>query len=367
VHKDRTLVSRHNEKSVCSVGLVYERDELARNRCVHPGHSGSMPWLQSLRIWCCMGKLERCRPACVHKPFVTAETILVSRTQPITVVSAIGNDCTDDLCEKYQYHPPEVSFSASKGPLVPRKRAVSLENSDNPLMSGAPDDNSLPIFPDQYMRRFCTPVNPRQYEPRRVSFGVSKGPVVPRKRAVSLEVSDNPLMSGAPDDDSLPIFTDQYMRRFCTPVNPQQYEPHRVSFRSSKGPLVPRKRAVSLEFSDNPLMSGAPDDDSLPIFPDQYMRRFCTPVNPRQYEPRTVSFRSSKGPVVPRKRAVSLELFDDARFTQSLPTLSTANSGSMPASVSPEKKDPRRANVRFTKSRDIPSKRAVWLEDIGIM
>ena len=258
MHKDRTLVSRHNEKSVCSVGLVYERDELARNRCVHPGHSGSMPWLQSLRIWCCMGKLERCRPACVHKPFVTAETILVSRTQPITVVSAIGNDCTDDLCEKYQYHPPEVSFSASKGPLVPRKRAVSLE------------------------------------------------------------LSNNPLMSGAPDDDSLPIFTDLYMRRFCTPVNPQQYEPHRVSFRSSKGPLVPRKRAVSLE------------------------------------------------------------IFNDARFTQSLPTWSTANIGSVPASsqnymrrvstsVDPEKQDPRRANVRFTKSRVIPSKRAVWLEDIGIV
>ena len=191
-------------------------------------------------------------------------------------------------------------------------------------------------------------------------------------------------MLSATNNNDMHTFSDKHIKRYCSPVDPQHYESRKVSFSSAQGPVIPRKRAVSLELFDNVQCTqsqpafGAIGSDDMHTFSDKHIKRFCTPVDPHQYELPRVSFRSSKGPVIPKKRAVSLELFDDVHFTQSQPTLSTTSTGTMhtlsendlkrfSTPVVLQQSDPHRAAVRFSKGPVIPRKRAVSFEDISIV
>ena len=213
-----------------------------------------MACYNALRKWCCMGKLERHQPAYMNKPFVTTELSVVSITQPNPAVSAAaGNDDMPTLSEKYQYDPPRVTFRCSKGPVIPRKRAVSLENSKYQPTLIATDNDRMQMSPDNYIERFCTPVDPQQYEPHEVAFRCSKGPVIPRKRAVSLEVFDDvqftqyqPTLRTTRRDSMHPL-SEKYLKHFSTPVDLQQSDPPRAAVRFSKSRVIPSKRAVWFE------------------------------------------------------------------------------------------------------------------------
>jgi len=190
----------------------------------------------------------------MNKPFVTTKLSVVSITQPNPAVSAAaGNDDMPTLSEKYQYDPPRVTFRCSKGPVIPRKRAVSLENSKYQPTLIATDNDRMQMSPDNYIERFCTPVDPQQYEPHEVAFRCSKGPVIPRKRAVSLEVFDDvqftqyqPTLRTTRRDSMHPL-SEKYLKHFSTPVDLQQSDPPRAAVRFSKSRVIPSKRAVWFE------------------------------------------------------------------------------------------------------------------------